>query len=152
MRPSFVGRCLAALLATVALSAPVGAQSFAWWKSEQFQKDVGLTTEQCARIDAIFQATLPKLKQNREDLDKLEAELSKMIGDGADERLVVRQIDRVEALRSATSKMRTLMLLHERQVLTPEQLVKFKAAYEQWEKDHHRPPRVEPTAQASVKK
>ena len=153
MRTSLAGRCLTALLVTVALSAPLGAQSFAWWKSEQFQKDVGLSTEQCARIDTIFQATLPKLKQNREDLDKLEAELSKMIGDGADERLVVHQIDRVEALRSATSKMRTLMLLHERQVLTPEQLVKFKAAYEQWEKDHHRPPREETTtARGLVKK
>lgn len=145
MRPSLVGRCLAALL-LVALTAPVGAQSFAWWKSEQFQKDVGLTTEQCARVDAVFQATLPKLKQNREELDKLEAELSKMIGDNADERLVIHEIDRVEALRAATSKMRTLMLLHERQVLTPEQLVKFKAAYEQWEKDHHRPPRTNATA------
>ena len=145
MRPTVFGRCLVALL-LVALTAPVGAQSFAWWKSEQFQKDVGLTTEQCARIDAVFQATLPKLKQNREELDKLEAELSKMIGDNADERLVIRQIDRVEALRAATSKMRTLMLLHERQVLTPEQLVKFKAAYEQWEKDHRRPPRTEATA------
>ena len=145
MRPSVFGRCLVALL-LVALTAPVGAQSFAWWKSEQFQKDVGLTPEQCARIDAVFQATLPKLKQNREELDKLEAELSKMIGDNADERQVIRQIDRVEAQRAATSKTRTLMLLHERQVLTPEQLVKFKAAYEQWEKDHHRLPRADATA------
>ena len=145
MRPSVFGRCLAALL-LVALTTPVGAQSFAWWKSEQFQKDVGLTTEQCARIDAVFQTTLPKLKQNREELDKLEAELSKMIGDNADERLVIHEIDRVEALRAATSKMRTLMLLHERQVLTREQLVKFKAAYEQWEKDHHRPPHTETAA------
>src|ERR1019366_8886270 len=149
MRPSVFGRCLVALL-LVALTTPVGAQSFAWWKSEQFQKDVGLTTEQCARVDAVFQATLPKLKQNREELDRLETELSKMIGDNADERQVVRQIDRVEMVRAATSKMRTLMLLHERQVLTPEQRVKFKAAYEQWEKDHRRP--LHPEAAAPVKK
>jgi len=149
MRP-LVARGLGAVaLLLVALTAQVGAQSFAWWKSDQFQKEVGLTTEQCARIDAVFQATLPKLKQNREDLDKLEAELSKMIGENADERLVIKQIDRVETLRAATSKMRTLMLLHERQVLTPEQLVRFKAAYEQWEKDHHRPTR--PDANGPVK-
>jgi Spy/CpxP family protein refolding chaperone len=146
--PAVIALGVAALL--LALTAPVGAQSFAWWKSEQFQKDVGLTSEQCARIDTVFQATLPKLKQNREELDKLEAELSKMIGDNADERLVIREIDRVETLRAATSKMRTLMLLHERQVLTPDQLVKFKAAYEQWEKDHHRPTR--PEAAAPVKR
>ena len=55
-------------LATVfllAMAAPVGAQSFAWWKSDQFQKEVGLTPEQCTRIDNVFQSTLPKLRQGR---------------------------------------------------------------------------------------
>ena len=119
----------------------VGAQSFAWWKSEQFQKEVGLTTEQCARIDNIFQAALPKLRESKEELDKQETKLSNLIAESADEARVLRQVDRVEAIRASLNKMRTLMLLHERQVLTPDQLVKFKAAYAQWEKDHPRPPR-----------
>jgi Spy/CpxP family protein refolding chaperone len=34
------------------------------------------------------------------------------------------------------NKMRTLMLLHERQVLTPEQRVKLNKLHEQWVKDH----------------
>ena len=130
-----------AILLLLAPATPVGAQSFAWWKSEQFQKEVGLTTEQCARIDNIFQAALPKLRESKEELDKQETKLSNLIAESADEARVLRQVDRVEAIRASLNKMRTLMLLHERQVLTPDQLVKFKAAYAQWEKDHPRPPR-----------
>lgn len=140
MRPHLVGR-FALLLVLVGLAAPVSAQSFAWWKDQRFQKEVGLTSEQCARIDTVFQTTLPKLRQGKEELDRLETELSKLIETNADEAQVVRQIDRVEAQRAALNKMRTLMLLHMHQALTPEQLVRFKAAHEQWEKDHPRPQR-----------
>jgi Spy/CpxP family protein refolding chaperone len=132
---------MSATLLLLAATAAVGAQSFAWWKSEQFQKEVGLTTEQCARIDNIFQSALPKLRETKEELDRQEAKLSDLIAEAADEARVVRQVDRVEATRASLNKMRTLMLLRERQVLTPEQLVKFKAAFEQWQKDHPRPPR-----------
>ena len=148
MTQSIGGRVLVTLL-LLAPATPVGAQSFAWWKSEQFQKEVGLTTEQCTRIDNIFQATLPKLRESKEELDKQEAKLSNLIAEAADEARVVRQVDRVEAVRASLNKMHTLMLLRERQVLTAEQLVKFKAAYEQWRKDHPRPPR---SGDAPVKK
>lgn len=137
MRPSVFGRVLAGLL-VVALAAPAGAQSFAWWKNDEFKKEVGLTPDQCARIDTVFQTTIPKLRQGREDLDRLEADLSKMIDTNADEGQVVKQVDRVEATRAGLNKMRTLMLLHMRQVLTPDQLVKFNAAHDKWIKDHPR--------------
>ena len=79
MSPAPIRRLAAGLL-LLALAAPLGAQSsFAWWKSEQFQKDLGLTAEQCARIDSVFQATLPKLREGREELDRDEAELSRLI-------------------------------------------------------------------------
>ena len=74
-----------AILLLLAPGAAVGAQSFAWWKSEQFQKEVGLTTEQCARIDNIFQAAMPKLRESKEELDKQEAKLSNLIAESADE-------------------------------------------------------------------
>ncbi len=89
-----------AMLFSLAMAAPVGAQSFAWWKSEQFQKEVGLTAEQCTRIDNVFQSTLPKLRQGRDELDKQEAELSRLIEANADEAQVVKQVDRVEATRA----------------------------------------------------
>jgi Spy/CpxP family protein refolding chaperone len=132
-----VGRAAAAVL-LLALAAPVSAQSFAWWKDEPFQKEVGLTADQCTRIDNVFQTTIPKLRQGKGELDRLQAELSQLIETNADEGAVVKQIDRVEAQRAMLNKMRTLMLLHMHQTLKPDQLVKFKAAYEKWTKEHHR--------------
>jgi Spy/CpxP family protein refolding chaperone len=131
-------RRTAALVVLLALAAPISAQSFAWWKDEQFQKEVGLTADQCTRIDNVFQTTLPKLRQGKQELDRLQAELSQLIETNADEAVVVKQIDRVEAQRAMLNKARTLMLLHMHQALKPEQLVKFKAAYEKWTKEHHR--------------
>ncbi len=125
----------------VAFAAPARAQSFAWWKDDQFQKEVGLTADQCQRIDTVFHAALPKLREGKAELDRLEAELSKMIEVNADEAQVVRQIDRVEAERAELNKLRTLMLLHMHQVLTPDQLVKFKAAHDEWQREHRRPSR-----------
>jgi Spy/CpxP family protein refolding chaperone len=125
-----------AILLLLALAPPVGAQSFAWWKSEPFQKEVGLSADQCTRIDNVFQSTLPKLRQGHDELDKQEAELSRMIEANADEGLVVKQVDRVEATRATLGKMRTMMLFHMHQVLTPEQLAKFKIAHDKWVQEH----------------
>lgn len=126
---------LAVLL--LALTAPVHAQSFGfpWWKDVQIQRDLALTAEQTAKIDAIFQSTISLLRQKKEELDRQEDELSKLIATGADESLVTRQVDRVESIRANMNKMRTLMLLHERQVLTPDQRVRLNKLHEQMEKD-----------------
>jgi Spy/CpxP family protein refolding chaperone len=132
------GRLALAIVLLLALTAPLGAQSFAWWKSEAFQREVGLTPDQCTRIDSVFQATLPKLRQGRDELDRQEAELSKLIEANADEAAVTRQVDRVEAIRASLNKSRTLMLFHMHQVLTPDQLVKFKTAHDKWVQEHRK--------------
>jgi Spy/CpxP family protein refolding chaperone len=122
----------------LALAGSAQAQSpspFAWWKSEQFRKDLGLTREQCARIDKVFEAALPQLRQSKQELDREETDLSRLIEANAGETQVARQVDRVEAIRGNLNKMRTLMLLHQRELLTAEQRVKFKALHEQWERD-----------------
>ena len=121
-----------------ALAGPVQAQPpspFAWWKSEQFRKDLGLTKDQCARIDQVFQATVPRLRQSKQELDREESELSRLIEANSGEIQVARELDKVEALRSNLNKMRTLILLHQRELLSAEQRVKFKALHEQWERD-----------------
>jgi len=132
-------RRLAAGALLVALAAPLGAQSsFAWWKSEEFQKDLGLTSDQCARIDSVFQATLPKLREGRAELDREEAALSQLIDQNVDEAQIAKQVDVVEATRARLNKMRTLMLFRMRQVLTPEQRTKFTPLHDKWIKDHPR--------------
>lgn len=121
----------------LALAGPLHAQSFGfpWWKDVQFQRDLGLTTEQTAKIDAVFQSTISQLRQRKEELDRQEEDLSRMIAIGADDTLVTRQVDKIESIRANMNKMRTLMLLHERQVLTPDQRVRLNKLYEQMVKD-----------------
>ena len=142
MRQTWICRLLSAVF-VLALAAPIHGQSFgfAWWKDAQFQRDLGLTAEQTARIDAIFQAAISELRPKAEELTKQEELLSQQIAAGADESLVIRQIDKVEAIRAHLNKMRTLMLLKERQALSPDQRVKLNKLHEQWERDHKRPSR-----------
>jgi Spy/CpxP family protein refolding chaperone len=140
MRQSWVSR-LVPLVFMLALTAPVHGQSFgfAWWKDARFQHELGLSADQSARIDAIFQAAISQLRPKKEELDKQEDLLSQQIASGADEALVTKQVEKVEAIRSQMNKMRTLMLLKERQVLSPDQRVKLNKLHEQWERDHKRP-------------
>ena len=128
----------AAMLALVALTAPLHGQSFGfpWWRDANFQRDLSLTTDQSTRIDAVFQQTIPTLRQKKTELDAQEEELSRMIAANADESTVTKQVDKVEAIRADMNKGRTLMLLRMRQVLSPEQRVKLNKLHDQWEKDH----------------
>ena len=146
------GRRLLPLVLVLVASAPAFAQSTArstspgppWWRSERFKKDLGLTPEQSARIGAVFQSTMPQLRQGYDDLDRLENKLSRLIETNVEEALVIQQIDRVEAARSSLNKTRTLMHLHMRQVMTSEQRLRFKALYEQFQADRQVQPRKRP--------
>jgi len=131
---------LALVLVLLASAAPLRGQSggVPWWRDAQFQKDLGLTSDQSARIDGVFQSNITVLRQKKAELDQQEAELSRLIAGNADEGGVVRQVDKVEAIRGALNKTRTLMLLRMRQVLTPEQRVILNKLHEQWDKDHGR--------------
>lgn len=126
---------------SLALSAPVHGQSFgfAWWRDVQYQRDLALTADQVSRIEAVFQSTIPTLRAKKADLDQQEDELSRLVAANADEAVVTRQVDKVEAIRSHMNKMRTLMLLHMRQTLTPDQRVKLNQLYEQHVKNANRP-------------
>ena len=127
-------------LLLLAAGPSVHAQSFGfpWWRDAQFQRELSLTTDQTARIESLFQATITQLRAKKAELDQQEDELSRLIAANADEQQVVKQVDRVEAIRSHLNKMRTLQLLHIRQVLTPEQRIKLNKLHEQWERDHGR--------------
>jgi len=131
----------AVLVLSLAFAEAGRAQSFGfpWWRDAQFQKDLNLSADQSARIDNVFQSTITLLRQKKAELDQQEAELSRLIAANADEAVVVRQVDKVESIRANLNKNRTLMLLHMRQVLSPEQRVRLNKLHEQWEKDHQRP-------------
>src|SRR5712691_9097660 len=100
-------------------------QPFAWWKSEQFKKELGLTADQSARIDKIWETTRPELRQEWDELSRLEEKLSHLIQNDADEAVLARQIDRVETARANTNTTRSLMLVQMLKTLTPEQRSRF---------------------------
>jgi Spy/CpxP family protein refolding chaperone len=141
MRGRLLARAASAVL-VLAVAAPASAQrSFQWWRAEEVQKDLGLTQDQVTRLDDVFQTAMDRQRKNKDVLDRLEAQLSTLIEQGTPEADVVKQIDKVEAARATLNKERTLMLLHMRQVLTPEQRATYNARVEQWQKDHPRPSR-----------
>lgn len=97
-----------------------------WWKNDAIVKDLGLTADQSARIDSIFEVTFPELRQEREELEHLEAKFSRMIRDAQiDEATLARQIDRVETARASGNKTRSLMLMRMYRVLTHDQRLRF---------------------------
>ena len=139
----FVSRQLLLLAVMLSLSSVASAQPIAWWKTEPAVKELAITADQSSRIDAIFQESITQLRQEKDELDRLEGKLSHLIETNADETQVTKQIDRVETTRAALNKTRTLMLLHMRQLLTPEQRVKLNAMLdrrdrEQRDKDKQR--------------
>jgi Spy/CpxP family protein refolding chaperone len=143
-RLSLAGRLVAALLAVLLLSTPVAAGQggkFKWWRSERFVQELGLTATQSTRIEKVFQASWPALQAAKADLDRLEAELSRLIGEGtASESQVLQQIDRVEASRSAMGRTRSLMLYRMHRLLTADQRVRLKALYEAVEREKAKHP------------
>jgi Spy/CpxP family protein refolding chaperone len=110
--------------ATVLTAHPASAQGFKWWQSDTFTRELGLTTDQSSKIEAVFQATVPVLRRQKDALDKAEADFNQMI-EASDDAQVMAQVGVVEAARSELNKSRTMMLLRMRRVLTPDQRVKF---------------------------
>ena len=133
---------VAGVIAVLLFGTTLYGQSFGfpWWRDAQFQRELSLTPDQSGKIDAVFQQTIPTLRMKKTELDAQEEELSKMIAANADESSVTRQVDKVEGIRANMNKMRTLMLLHMRQVLSPEQRVKLNKLHDQWEKEHRPKP------------
>jgi Spy/CpxP family protein refolding chaperone len=116
-------------------------QPFAWWKSEQFKKELGLTADQSARIDKIWETTRPELRQEWDELQRFEEKLNRLIQNDADEAMLARQIDRVETARANANKTRALMLVQMLKTLTPDQRSRFRTLNERWQQDlQHRPP------------
>jgi Spy/CpxP family protein refolding chaperone len=114
---------------------PDPPRPFAWWKSEPFKKELGLTADQSSRIDKIWETTRVELRQEWDELSKLEAKLSRLIQSDADEAALTRQIDRVETARANANKTRSLMLVQMLKVLTPDQRTRFNALHDRWQQE-----------------
>jgi Spy/CpxP family protein refolding chaperone len=123
--------CLVLSLIVQAAAEPAFAQSFKWWQTERFQKELKLTKDQITRIEGIYQTSSPLLRAQKEAVDRREEKLSKVIADPkSDEPAVIQATDRLEAARNELTRTRTLMLFRIRRVLESEQLVKLNAMHD----------------------
>lgn len=124
---------------------------FPWWKSEQSRKELGLTPDQSAKIDKIWESTRVELRQEWDELSRLEEKLSRLIQNDADEAALSRQIDRVETARANANKSRSLMLVQMMKILTPAQRAGLSAIHERYlqEQQKQAPPPQKPSAPRS---
>lgn len=124
-------------LVAVALSATLSSQNRPrkWWQDESTTTALGMSRQQSADVEEIFQANRPGLSDLKKALDALEADLSKMIRDRRDEAVVAAKLDEVERARGALNKARTLMLYRMHRVLSPEQDQKLNELFEKWERE-----------------
>lgn len=137
----FVRRATAlAALILLFLAVPVSAQRGKWWLDDRFQRELGLTTEQSARLEEIFQKHQPMLRHRMEALDKAERLFDRLV-EQADDTEVMGQVEVVESARAELNKARTMMLLGMRRSLTRDQWATFTAlAQEQRDRDRGRQP------------
>ena len=115
-----------------------------WWLYDR--AELGITDQQSSSINQIFESTIPKLRETREELDRAEKELSLTIKEHkADIAVLSGQLDRVESVRSQYNKTRVLMLYRMHLILSAEQRTKLealRARMDQNRRDHEPPPGV----------
>src|SRR6185436_18689873 len=110
-----------------------------WWKAPDTRAELGITDKQSKDIDEIFQATLPALKAAKEELDKLDDAVAKLIKEGtADIAVVARQAGQAEQARANLTTQRTVMLYKMHRLLTPEQRAKLDAMFAQREAERRK--------------
>jgi Spy/CpxP family protein refolding chaperone len=105
---------------------PDDRERWKWWLYDR--PELGINDQQSASINAIFESTLPKLRETRKELDRAEEEMARIIKEHkADLAVVSGQIDRLESARSQHNKTRTLMLYRMHLLLSAEQRTKLEA-------------------------
>lgn len=96
-----------------------------WWLYDR--AELGITDRQSNEINEVFETTIPKLRQAREELDRADDELSRTAkAHQADLATISQLVDRVESARSKHAKMRVLMLYRMHLLLSADQRAKLE--------------------------
>jgi len=110
-----------------------------WWKAPDTRAELGISDKQSKEIDDIFQETVPALRAAKEELDKLDDAVAKLIKEGiADNAVVMRKVGEAEQVRANLTTKRTVMLYRMHRLLTPEQRVKLDAMFAKREADRRK--------------
>jgi Spy/CpxP family protein refolding chaperone len=116
-----------------------GEHRVPWWKAPDTRAELGISDRQSKDIDDIFQETLPGLRAAKDELDKLDDAVTKLIKEGtADVSVVARQVGQAEQARANLTTKRTVMLYRMHRLLTPEQRVKLDAMFERREAERRK--------------
>ena len=98
-----------------------------WWADDKIKKEFGLTATQVKAIDDIYNSSKDELASYRETMDREKNELDRMISESKVEQWVVlRQIGRMETVRSQYNTAFYMMLYRMNRQLTAEQRVKLQ--------------------------
>ena len=137
-----VVRILVVAVVVLLGAAPqVGAQGFKWWQDEKSKAKLGLSVDQVAKIEEIFQAAGPQMRSAWEEFSRQDKLLSALIEKPeTTEADVMRLSDKVENLRAELGKARTLMIFRMNRLLSAEQRVKVKELHDSRERGRSRPP------------
>jgi len=144
MRSRLLTRCAAAAIVAACLvpASPAFAQGFKWWNDEAVQKRLVLSADQRRRLDEIFVQALPALRSSMRRLESAEHDLTALIERSTEEDgPVVRQLELVESVRAELNKSRTLMLLHLRRVLSPDQRQRLDELHRERDRIFRKPDR-----------
>jgi Spy/CpxP family protein refolding chaperone len=107
-------------------ATPGDRERWKWWLYDR--AELAISDQQSAAINQIFESTIPKLRETRQEMDRAEEDLSRTIKEHkADIAVVSGQLDRVESARSQYNKTRVLMLYRMHLLLSPEQRTKLEA-------------------------
>ncbi|MBW4027913.1 periplasmic heavy metal sensor [Acidipila rosea] len=99
-----------------------------WWDNPATAQQIGITSQQQAKMDSIFQEHRLKLIDMQGALEKQETILEPLLQPSQlDKSKVLSQIDAVADARAALEKANARMLLDLREVLSPEQWQKLQA-------------------------
>ena len=130
MNPTIYFRRFAATLAILLLvSGSAFAQGFKWWMSDQYKRELNLTTEQSRKLEEIFQASLPALRNQKKALDDAEKQFQQAM-ERENYSAVMEKVDQLEATRATLNRTRTMMLVNMRKLLTTEQWIRLDAMYQ----------------------
>ena len=116
-----------------------GERRIPWWKAPETRAELGISDKQSKDIDDIFQETLPSLRAAKEELDKLDEAVTKLIKEStADVTVIAKQVAQAEQARANLTTGRTVMLYRMHRLLTPEQRAKLDAMFERREAERRK--------------
>ncbi len=116
-----------------------GEHRVPWWKAPETRAELGISDKQSKDIDEIFQETLPSLRAAKDELDKLDEAVTKLIKEGsADVSVIAKQVAQAEQARANLTTKRTVMLYRMHRLLTPEQRIKLDAMFERREAERRK--------------